>query len=73
MTLRLTTNPRRQHETHEAAERAIEIYYPAGHLYEVVGIQYRIVPETFAVKAWNDDGKFLGYCWDPIEEAEAGA
>jgi hypothetical protein len=73
MTLQLTTNPRRQHETREAAERAIEIYYPAGNLYEVVGVRYAVVALTFAVKAWNGEGNhFLGYCWDPAEEAEAG-
>lgn len=73
MTLQFTTNPRRQHETREAAERAIEIYYPTGHLYEVVGVRYSIVPLTFAVRAWNGEGnRMLGYCYDPAEVADCG-
>jgi len=78
MTLYTTTNPRRQHETHEAAERAIEIYYlprnPA-RIYEVVEIEYRrafSVPIRFAVKSHQTDGAFEGYCYDPDEVADSG-
>ncbi len=66
MTFYITNNPRRpQHTTSEDAERAIEIYFPPGYLYEVVKIQYRSQNPKYAVKAYKtNSGRFQGYCWD---------
>lgn len=76
MTPTLTQNARRQHVTRDEAERAIEIYYPAGYLYFVT--PHKVVAgdqtfHTFTVQAFSDEGKFLGYCYDAIEAKEAGS
>ncbi len=72
MSLQLSMSPRRQHETRERAERAIEVYFPPGLLYEVVEVRI-LGLTTFAVKAWNADGnKWLGYAWSPVEAEQCG-
>jgi hypothetical protein len=80
MTMQITQGPRRQHYTPEGAERAIEIYYPAGYLYEVFPVHHRgttfgqragVICTLFTVKVWSGkdgDARFLGYAWDPDEE-----
>jgi hypothetical protein len=72
MTLVMGGTPRRQHATREDAERAVEIYFPAGYTYEVVAISYRCVAGVpkWAVKAYDEKCRFLGYCWDTVEVAE---
>jgi len=73
MTFYTTSTPSRQHDTHEEAERAIEIYYTRTDLiYEVVPVCYRRCgPEItrFAVKAYLAEGAFAGYCYDTDEVA----
>ena len=70
--MQITQNARRQHERREDAERAIEVFYPAGYLYQVEPVVFRLeaVPVTFAVKVYHADGPFLGFAWDPEEEGE---
>jgi hypothetical protein len=72
VTLQFSQAARRQHATRDEAERAVEIYFPAGYRYQVVEHRTSCCAPTFAVKAWNDDGKFLGYAWDPHEAADCG-
>jgi hypothetical protein len=72
----LTRNARRQHETRDDAERAIEIYYPAGFIYYVTTHEVACGHKTFntyVVKAYDDDGHFLGYCYDAEEAIAAGS
>ena len=76
MTMLLTQNARRQHDTEEDAERAVEIYYPARYCYVIAPHRVVCGAETFnrfVVKAYNDDGRFLGYCYDAEEAIAAGS
>ncbi len=69
MTLRLCPTRRRQHETHDDAARAIEIFYPAGYFYEIVEVRISCREEiTWAVKVYGQDCGFLGYAYDAEEE-----
>jgi hypothetical protein len=71
MTMRITPSQRRQHPTSEEAGRAIECFYPAGYVYEIVPVRlHPTVPPTYAVKVWPGDGAGapLGFAWDPDEE-----
>ncbi len=71
--MQICANARRQHASREDAERAVEIYYPAGYLYSVVEHQTVTCATTFAVVVWNGEGtKRLGYVYDPREAADCG-
>jgi hypothetical protein len=69
--MQITNYPRRQHDRREDAERAIEIFYPAGYLYEVVDVCIvagRNTYHTFAIRVISGDGRrFLGFAFDPEE------
>jgi len=69
MTIQFTRAPRRQHDCRESAERAIEIFYPAGYFYEIAPVCIR-GGLTFAVKAYGKDDAFLGYCYSSEEEGQ---
>ena len=81
MTMQITQNARRQHDTREDAERAIEIYYPA--CYHYVVSEHWIVAGnqefwSYTVDAYADDGngdpgKYLGYCYDRDEAIDIAA
>ena len=60
------------YESQDAAERAIEIFLPAGYTYQVeerrLARRLRL-PPTFQIMAFNKAGDFVGYChgWESDE------
>ena len=60
-TFAILDHPLRQHETAEMAARDIEIFYPAGWLYEIDRVLG--VPPRWAVSVFSDDGRRLGYAF----------
>ena len=68
MSFQLSFGSIKQYESREAAERAIEIFFPAGYCYEVVETRMRCCSKMYSVKAYDKSGAFAGYCYDVESE-----
>jgi hypothetical protein len=80
MVFQLSYGSIKTYESREAAERAIEIFFPPGFFYEIIidhhpgythfrRIEGKYVEQIrYRVKAYHKDGKFAGYCYDPESE-----
>ena len=70
MAFQISMESIKQYEDRGVALRAINCFFPARYIYEVVETLYRLrgVPRMYSVKAYHKSGQFAGYCYDPESE-----